>query len=436
MSVTTCFQRNMVRSGVYSPFNRRLSRKPHRNVVNNEKPIMKRPKRAIRIGDHINPFTSEILPGQAYLPLSTNRGVRIAFGVFGESGSGKSITLRDLVEYFAYEEGRCVIIFDDTKNQYWPFKFKQDRQKMLDKLKSLNIEPIEIPVTVYAPAYDEPVLGFKTMQQFKHVDKLLSIKTSALTTASFFELGNIDPSGRMYYNKLMEILNVPPQQRTVEYINTQLENGKSDPTMRKSISSLTNIFNPLCNMGIIRDDGTDVNEMLHPPQKGKPGKISVINLSTSAADDCRKSAVVATICQQIFDICRQNAERGIFFEPIVVLDEAKAYIGKQSSLATRNGFSLLHLQGRAWGIVPIYGLQNQGDVCDWLWQGNTNYLVEMKKSLPLLDYKIDENDKKTQPTVLSGSGLSHIFINGSGDEDIPDMDMYVKILPCRTRHVD
>ncbi len=584
MAVTTCFQRPLVRSGVYSPFNRRLTRKPQR-VINNKQPTVKRPERAIRIGDHINPYTGEIIPGQAYLPLSTNRGVRIAFGIFGESGSGKcivgssivilptekttlerlysintsievlsynqekfcpefkrvsnitrrrlepnekiykltvsgnysltltgnhriilddfseknvselnigeflvvlddkkritfisikkieiifeyndyvydleiednhnfftgndknhpilvhnSITLRDIVEYFAYEEGRSVIVFDDTKNQYWSFKYKQDRLKMLDKLKSLNIEPIEIPeTTVYSPAYDEPVLGFKTMQQFKHVDKLLSIKTSALTVASFFELGNIDPSGRMYYNKLMEILNVPAKERTIEYINSQLDAGMSDPTMKKSISSLKNIFNPLCNMGIIRDDGTDVNEMLHPPRKGKPGKVSVINLSTSVADDCRKSAVVATICQQIFDICRQNAENGIFFEPIVVLDEAKAYIGKQASLATRNGFSLLHLQGRAWGIIPVFGFQLQSDICEWIFGGNTNYLIEMKKSFPLLDGGRDENNRMTQPTVLSGSGFAHIFINGSGDENIPDMDMYVKVLPCRTRHVD
>ena len=134
MAVTTCFQHPLVRSGVYSPFNRRLTRKPQR-VINNKQPTVKRPERAIRIGDHINPYTGEIIPGQAYLPLSTNRGVRIAFGIFGESGSGKSITIRDLIEYFAYEEGRSVIVFDDTKNQYWSFKYKQDRLKMLDKLK-------------------------------------------------------------------------------------------------------------------------------------------------------------------------------------------------------------------------------------------------------------------------------------------------------------
>ncbi len=432
MAVTTCFQRNLVRSGVYSPFNRLLTRHPRRNIANKQS-TLKPPQRAIRIGDHINPYTGEIIPGRAYLPLSTLEGTNRAIAVFGATGSGKSVTLRDLVEYFAYEEGRCVIIFDDTKNQYWSFKYKQDRPKMLEKLKSLNIEPIIIPeLVVYSPAFDEPVLGFDTMQRDFHVDKLLSIKTSALTTASFFELGNIDPSGRMYYNKLMEILNVPAKERTIDYINSQLESGRSDPTMKKSISSLMNIFNPLCNMGIIRDDGTDVTEMLHPPRKGKPGRISVINLGTSKATDCRKSAIVATICQQIFDYVR--ADRNL--KPVIVLDEAKSYVGKKSSQATLDGFSLIHLQGRAWDITRIFGFQNQEDIAPWILENNTNYLIQMTKSMSLLDGGKDENGRLIQPTVISDSGLAHVFISGSGDSAIPDMDFYCKILPCRTKHID
>lgn len=433
MTAITGFQRNFVHSGVYSPFNRRLTRGHPRTRTQNNTNTPRRPSRAIRIGDHINPYTGEILPGKAYLPLSTLEGTNRAIGVSGASGSGKSVAIRVLVEYFAIEEGRCVIIFDDTKNQYWSFKYKQDRTSMIEKLKSLGIEPFGIPeVVVYSPAFDEPVLGFNNMQRDFHTDKLLSIKTSAITAEAFFELGNIDASGRMYHNHLKRILNVPAEDRSIDYINSQLDASMQDTTLRRSISSLKNIFNPLCDMGIIRDDGTDVKEMLHHPRRNAPGCISVINLGTSKANDCRKNAVVSTICQQIFDKCREDRH----IKPVIVLDEAKSYIGKKASSATLDGFSLLHLQGRAWDITRIWGYQNQDDIAEWVMQNNTNYFIQMTKSLSLLDGGKDVDGRPMQPTVLNDSGLAHIFVSGSGDPTIPDMDMYVKILPSRTKHVD
>jgi ABC-type dipeptide/oligopeptide/nickel transport system ATPase component len=431
MGVTTCFDRSLVGSGVYSPFNRRLIHRPPRILPS--KSTVKRPERAIRIGDHINPYTGEITMGQSYIPLSRLEGTNRAIGIFGETGAGKSVTARDIIEYFSIEEGRCVIIFDDTKNQYWSFKQKQDRAPMVNKLRSLGLEPMAIPeVCVYAPAYDEPVLGIENMRRDFYVDKLLSIKTSAITAEAFFELGNIDSSGRMYHNQLKRILNVPAEQRTVDYIKNELALGMVDTTLKRSISSLINIFEPLCSMGIIRDDGTDVKEMLHPPRKGKPGRISVINLATSKANDCRKNAIVSTICQQIFDYVR--ADRNI--KPVIFLDEAKSYIGKKSSEATLSAFSLLHLQGRAWDITRIWGFQNQDDIVDWVFNGNTNYLIEMKKSLPLLDGGRDADGIIRNPTVINDSGLAHIYIKGSGDPSIPDMDMYAKVFPCRSKHVD
>ncbi len=420
MTVQTMMDRRFLQYGVaQTPFRKIGKRRIPTNIQKKEE--LPRPKRAIRIGDFINPNTGQIIPGEAYIPLSIKEGTNRAFGVFGETGAGKSVAIRNLVEHFAIEEGRCVIIFDDTKNQYWSFKYKQDRDTMLSKLKSLDIEPTSIPeVTVYSPAFDEPVLGINNMRRDFHTDKLLSIKTSAITAEAFFELGNIDSTGRMYHNQLKRILNVPNNEKTINYINSQLAIGMSDTTLKRSISSLINIFQPLCAMGIIRDDGTDIKNMLHPPRKGT-GQVSVINLSTSKANDCRKNAVVASICQQIFDACRDDRS----IKPVIVLDEAKSYIGKKASDATADGFSLIHLQGRAWDITRIWGYQNQDDIQEWVFNGNTNYLIKMSKSLQLFNGQ-----------TLNDSGLATIFINGTGDPSIPDTSIYAKVLPCRTKHVD
>ncbi|MFA4870933.1 MAG: DUF87 domain-containing protein [Pedobacter sp.] len=421
MSAITFLDRRMPQTGVaHTPFRRIHPGRTH--PITQRKDEIPRQERAIRIGDHINPYTGEIFPGQSYLPFSKIVGTNWAIGVFGSSGSGKSVAMRNLIEYFSIVEGRCVIIFDDTKNQYWSFKHKQDREPMIAKLRSLDIEPVAIPeVIVYSPSYDEPVLGLDTMRRDFHVDKLLSIKTSAITAEAFFELGNVDATGRMYHNQLKRILNIPNHEKTIDYIKTQLSTGMEDPTLKRSISSLINIFDPLCLMGIIRDDGTDVKEMLHPPRANRPGRISVINLGTSKANDCRKNAIVSTICQQIFDAMR--ADRTL--QPVIVLDEAKSYIGKKASDATSDGFSLIHLQARAWGATRIWGYQNQDDIQEWVFNGNTPYFIQMSKSLTLKN-----------GTTLSGSGFAHIFINGSGDPSIPDLDMYAKILPCKTKHVD
>jgi len=412
-----------------TPFSRNLS--PRRNIpsriMTTQKPLT-RPERAILLGDLLHPETGESV-GPSYLPLPSVRGANEAINVFGPSGSGKSIVIRSLIEYFSIVEGRCVIIIDPTKNQYWSLKYPQTRADMVSKLRAAGLEPVSIPeVEVFVPVYDVPVLGVRSMERDFHSRKenFISIRTSDLTSQGFFDLGDIDAGGKMYQLYLENALNVEKSKRTIDYIRYVLSSLMDDPNKKRSIASLKNMFDPLAEQGIISDNGTDVKKrMMHAPRRDRPGRISVINLGTSSANDRRKNALVASICNQIFDVIRDDLE----MSPVIVLDEAKEFIAArkgESSEATITGFSRLHLQGRAWNRTVVYGFQNIQDVQGWATGANTPITIAMTKSLVLKD----------GVTRLNGTGLGHIWINGSGDPKIPDMDFLTRFYPCRTKHID
>lgn len=386
------------------------------------------PLRSIKLGDQLHPDTGEVL-GEAYLPLPTISGSNEAICVSGASGSGKSVLMRRIIEHFSIKEGRCVIVFDITKNQYWSFSLKQNRPEMMAELRRHGETPTRIPeVDVFVPIYDRPVLGWDTMQRDYHATHVLSLRTAGLTAAGFFELGDIDPSGRMYQNYLENILNVPRSQKTVEYIREELRRLQSDKNKARSISSLLNLFDPLVEQGIIKDDGTNVRDMIHPPhpkENGyrRPGKVTVLSLGTSAPNDRRKKALVTTILQQIFDIVKDD----LTLKPVVVFDETKEVAPKKAadSPATYAMISRIQLQTRAWGVTRVYGYQKDKDVADWLIDNNTPYKIRLTKSLILAD----------GVTRINGFGLGHVLVEGVGGE-IKDMNFYMKSCACRTRHVD
>jgi hypothetical protein len=110
------------------------------------------------------------------------------------------------------------------------------------------------------------------MQRDFHATRLLSIKMSGLTAMSFCDLGDMDGLGRVYQNQLDLILIVPMERKTIEHIQSKLRELAGDRMKQRSISRLLNVFEPLCQQGIIRDDGTDISEMLHHPRDGGTGR--------------------------------------------------------------------------------------------------------------------------------------------------------------------
>lgn len=383
------------------------------------------PARSILLGEHLNSYTGEVI-GEAYLPLPTHLyKTKEAICVEGETGSGKTVLMRLLAEYFAKEEGRCVIIFDITKDQYWAFNQPQNDATMLDKLQEAGIATTTIPeVEVYAPIYDVPRVGEETMMRDFHATKFLSIRTEGLTPAGFFELGDIDPSGRVYKLYLDAILNVPSGQKTANYIMSELQSRMSDKTLARSITSLVNLFRPLMEQGIIRDDGTDVREMLHPPRKGRTGKISVISLITTESNDNRKNALVAAVINQIFNIIKNDRT----IRPVIMSDEIKfiAPHDPSDSPATYGIMSNMFNLSRAWGATEIYGFQNRRDVAEYILRAP--YFIQLKQSLTF-----------GYGNTVSGKGYGQLFISNTGDKELQSFEkqpIWMQAYPCRTRHID
>ncbi len=410
----------------WSPFLRNLGTRTNTGIQ--QQRSTPRAERAILVGQQLSPDTGDVI-GMGYIPLPNIQGTNESISVYGESGAGKSLLMRTLIEHYSINEHRCVIIFDPTKNQYWSFNHPQNRQSMVNTLKRNGLEPASIKdIEVYCPIYDQNVVGLKSIERDYHSDKdhLISIRMSGLTAKGFFELGNINPEGRMYQGFLEAALNIPKAEKTVAYLTDYLNMLMSDNTKTRSVASLRNIFEPLTQQGIISDNGTDVRKMLHHPRTdGSPGKISVISMGTSEPNDRRRNALVSSICQQIYDYVKDD----INIKPVIVLDEAKELIGndRDVSPATFASFGRLHLQGRAWGRVMIYGYQDPLDVSKFFGGRKGSPInISMTKSLILSDGK----------SKLMGTGYGHVYIQGTGDVKVPDMDFLIKTFPCRTRHID
>ena len=418
---------------VCTPFARRLvplRRKQATESTLSDKPIIV-PHRSILIGEQLNPDTGEVI-SDAYLPLPSISGMNEAINVYGSSGCGKSVLIRRLVEYFSIEEHRCVIIIDPTKNQYWSFNQPLDvteaeaekRKDMLTSLRRFNIEPTTIDdLDVYVPIYDEPKLTYPILQRDFHATKLLSIRTSGMTPASFFELGDKEPAGRDFQRYLELILTRPKSEKTIEYIKSRLEELGNQKSTSRSADSLKNIFEPLCDMGIIRDDGTDVAEMLHAPRKKQAGKISVISLGTTPTDR-RRDALLSTVLQQLFEYVRDDNN----LRPVFVIDETKQFAPAEKSehKATRDALVNFNVLTRAWGVTRIHGFQYPNQIAEGLLGENVPINIAMTKALPLSD----------GVTKINGTGLGRVYVNGMGDPSIPDCTFYARFMSCRTRHVD
>lgn len=411
--------------GAYTPF-RRIQQGFHQPEPQMEPQTSNTvPARSILLGEHLHSGTGEIL-GEAYLPLPNHLyKTKEAICVEGGTGSGKTVIMRRIAEYFAKEEGRCVIIFDITKDQYWAFNQPQNDQGMLQKLEEVGIAPTTIPdVEVYAPIYDIPRVGEETMRRDFHMTKPLSIRTEGLTPAGFFELGDIDPSGRVYKLYLDAILNVPSGQKTANYIMSELQSRMTDKTLARSITSLVNLFRPLMEQGIIRDDGTDVREMLHPPRKGRAGKISVISLITTEANDNRKNALVAAVINQIFNIIKNDRT----IRPVIMSDEIKfiAPHDASDSPATYGIMSNMFNLSRAWGATEVYGFQRRQDVAEFLLA--SPYYIKLQQSLTF-----------GNGNTATGKGYGQLFISNTGDKELQSWEkhpIWMQAYPCQTRHID
>ncbi len=435
MAARTIFDRRLkIRVGKpCTPFARHLFPPKQKQVTTStasDKPYTV-PHRSILIGDQLHPDTGNVM-ADAYLPLPTISGMNEAINVYGSSGCGKTVLIRRLVEYFSIEEHRCVIIIDPTKNQYWSFNQRLDfveaeaekRKDMLDSLRRFNMEPTTIDdLDVYVPIYDEPKLTYPIMQRDFHATKLLSIRTSGMTPASFFELGDKEPAGRDFQRYLELILTRPKSEKTIDYIKSRLDELGNQKSTSRSADSLKNIFEPLCDMGIIRDNGTDVSEMLHSPRKGQAGKISVISLGTTPTDR-RRDALLSTILQQLFEYVRDDNT----LRPVFVIDETKQFApsDKSAHKATRDQLVDFNLLTRAWGVTRIHGFQNPDHIAEGLLGENVPINIAMTKSLPLSD----------GVTRINGTGLGVVHVNGMGDPLIKDGKFYARFMSCRTRHVD
>lgn len=399
----------------------------------------KKPKvpitRYIELGYHLDSRTGRKV-GIGKLPLSKKDGINESIGFSGESGAGKSVVMRKCIEYFSLIERRCVIIID-PKGQYWSLGRPmdgQDKPEMLQELLNTTedfrqpLSPMGIPdVDVYAPIYDI-IDNWDIIQRDFHATKMLSLRTDALTASSFFDLGNVDSTGRLYHPYMEMILRTPKAEKKIETILQRLDELiDQEKSIARSITSLKNILIPIWRQGILRDDGTDVGEMLHPPRKNRPGKVSVISLKTSPSNDRRRDAVVASVIQQILWYAMNNPN----IKPVVVVDETKEFAPskKTEHEATQEVLSKLQLQGRAWGITRLWGWQKDSDVADWLLGSNTPINIIMRKTHELID-------DYGNTTKLQGRGYGTIKIHDLGDDNIPEGHRLVKFLPCRTKHID
>lgn len=416
-------------------------RKPYRPNNNAAPPETKQKQvspRHIVLGRMLDPNTGMDMydPTQpdkiakAYMSLPTQMGRNEGIYVCGGSGTGKSVVIKKLIEYFSIKEGRCVIVIDPSKSQYWSMAYphghpseKIPHPEMEEELKRLGMPTFGLPdVRVYVPAYDEKILTWAVMQRDFHATHRLSIRTAGLTPEAAFLLADKDASGKDYQRYLEEILGVPMAVKTIKHIREGISMLRADKTTQKSAEALTNIIEPSIRMGIVSDDGTDIKEMLHSP-RSTPGRVSIISLGTNPTDR-RRGALLATVLEQLFIYARDDPT----LKPVLVLDEAPQFAPKEMGEhnETRSKIINFHVLTRAWNVVRIFGFQQTKQVPAQLLGENTPYRIHLEKSMVMADGK----------TRVEGAGQGRIFIEGVGDKAVCAVNMVVKFSPCQTSHTD
>lgn len=272
----------------------------------------------IKIKEENGAFLGELEGKNIKVSLDLNKVLSMHLAVLAKSGSGKSYAVGVLLEEMLQRNIPLLII--DPHGEYSSLRFKNDVEKELLKLSSLNLEPKSFEIEEFGDS--EIVKGCRPLKLSKTSDKQ--------------ELVHLIP-GKISNTQLAVLYSALKTARSSDFnsILHALENEESSAKW-----SIMSMVEHLKEMNIFSEAPIPYSEFL------KPGKASIINLKGINPDV--QEIIVYKVCKDLFELRKKNKLPPFF----LVIEEAHNYCPERSFGETKASKIIRNIasEGRKFGL--------------------------------------------------------------------------------------
>ncbi|MEM7824690.1 MAG: DUF87 domain-containing protein [Candidatus Aenigmatarchaeota archaeon] len=200
--------------------------------------------------------------------------------VSGKRGSGKSYSAAVILEEFLllpeeFRQKMSFVVFDPV-GIYWSMKFPNEAQLQL--LNSWQLEPKGFDnIKVYVP--EKQLVEYEKAEI--PVDGTISISLSDLTAEDLILAFNLERTNELAVT-LEKNFNSLLESKKVFGLDDLIDSITSDTKAKKETKdALTSLLSVLSQWGIIKKEGTKVNELI------KPGEVVVFDFSRLKSQEVR-----------------------------------------------------------------------------------------------------------------------------------------------------
>ena len=272
----------------------------------------------IKINTPNGAFLGELEGKDIKIHLDLNKVLSMHLAVLAKSGSGKSYAVGVLLEEMVKRNIPLLII--DPHGEYSSLRFKNDVEKELTKLVSLDLKPEAFEVIEFGDS--EIIKGARPLRLPKTTDKQ--------------ELVHLIP-GKLSNTQLAILYSALKTARSSDFNSIMYALEAEESTAKWSVMS---VIEHLKDMNIFSDNPISYSEFL------KPGKASIINLKGISPEV--QEIIVYKLCKDLFELRKKNKVPPFF----LVMEEAHNYCPERSFGETKASKIIRNIasEGRKFGL--------------------------------------------------------------------------------------
>ncbi|MBU5537321.1 MAG: ATP-binding protein [Candidatus Aenigmatarchaeota archaeon] len=277
--------------------------------------------------------------------------------VSGKRGSGKSYSAAVILEEFLllpeeFRQKMAFVVFDPV-GIYWSMKFPNEAQLQL--LNSWQLEPKGFDnIKVYVP--EKQLVEYEKAEI--PVDGTISISLSDLTAEDLILAFNLERTNELAVT-LEKNFNSLLESKKVFGLDDLIDSITSDTKAKKETKdALTSLLSVLSQWGIIKKEGTKVNELI------KPGEVVVFDFSRLKSQEVR-TLVAGLITREVLhqrilsrkeeEIAKITGEQLKIKFPItwLIFEEAHNFVPSDRDVSSSADIKRVAKEGREPGVGLI-----------------------------------------------------------------------------------
>ncbi|MEM5797420.1 MAG: ATP-binding protein [Candidatus Aenigmatarchaeota archaeon] len=277
--------------------------------------------------------------------------------VSGKRGSGKSYSAAVILEEFLllpeeFRQKMSFVVFDPV-GIYWSMKFPNEAQLQL--LNSWQLEPKGFDnIKVYVP--EKQLVEYEKAEI--PVDGTISISLSDLTAEDLILAFNLERTNELAVT-LEKNFNSLLESKKVFGLDDLIDSITSDTKAKKETKdALTSLLSVLSQWGIIKKEGTKVNELI------KPGEVVVFDFSRLKSQEVR-TLVAGLITREVLhqrilsrkeeEIAKITGEQLKIKFPItwLIFEEAHNFVPSDRDVSSSADIKRVAKEGREPGVGLI-----------------------------------------------------------------------------------